>query len=128
MRGVLGRSVCRRWPRSPGSAGSLRRDKPGARSGWAHNDLNPGWFADPEPGPDDVRLKGEGGVDYFTGRAPEGVRTRRTVRAVSLLFYLGNPDWSAGDGGETALYETISSREPGSSSSPASIRAASSGA
>ncbi|HSS89771.1 MAG TPA: hypothetical protein VLL69_10660, partial [Streptosporangiaceae bacterium] len=35
MNGVLGRSVGRRWPRSPGSAGSLRRDKPGARSGWA---------------------------------------------------------------------------------------------
>ncbi|MDT4982832.1 MAG: hypothetical protein QOF95_322, partial [Pseudonocardiales bacterium] len=29
------------------------------------------------------------------------------IRAVSLLFYVGNPDWVPGDGGETGLFANI---------------------
>ncbi len=81
MRGVLGRSVCRRWPRSPGSA-SLRRDKPGARSGWAGRRIRLDRSAGPVRlamivGP--VVLDGlrsfpfPGRLHPFRGRAPRGV-------------------------------------------------------
>ena len=32
---------------------------------------------------------------------------RETVRAVSALFYLANPPWAEGDGGETGLYDSV---------------------
>jgi hypothetical protein len=83
---------------------SVHHHDPGSAGGWPHNDLNPGWFPDPPPGPGEVRLAGASEVDYHTGARPPGVGARETVRAVSILFYLGNPSWEPGDGGETGLY------------------------
>jgi 2OG-Fe(II) oxygenase superfamily len=91
---------------------SVHHHDPGGASGWPHNDLNPGWFAEPAAGPDEVRLAAEGDVGYHHGTRPEGVPARETVRAVSLLFYLANPPWSPGDGGETGLYESVRADRP----------------
>jgi hypothetical protein len=85
------------------NAGMHHHD-PGGASGWPHNDLNPSWFAGPPPGPDEVCLEGTDGVGVVTGERPPGTPVRDVVRAVSLLFYLGNPEWQPGDGGETGLF------------------------
>ncbi|CAN5676856.1 hypothetical protein BH11ACT8_BH11ACT8_13840 [soil metagenome] len=83
----------------------LHHHEPGGAAGWPHNDLNPGWFADPAPQPHEVRLE-DAGVDYHHGPADQ-TPARETVRAVSVLFYLANPEWSEGDGGETGLYADV---------------------
>ena len=42
---------------------------------------------------------------YTDGCTTEpGIETREMVRAVTMIFYLANPPWSPGDGGETGLY------------------------
>ena len=41
---------------------------------------------------------------------------RETIRAVSVLFYLANPEWEPGDGGETALFRTLRRLAPPPSS------------
>ncbi|WP_308165407.1 2OG-Fe(II) oxygenase [Nocardia noduli] len=70
--------------------GSVRHHAPGSPAGTPDNGLAPVLFAEPPPGPAEVRLPGEAG-------------TRETVRAVAVLFHLGNPDWRTGDGGEITL-------------------------
>ena len=72
---------------------SLHHHEPGSAGGWPHNDLNPGWFADPPAGADEVRLPRDAGVDYHHGARPDRVSARETVRAVSVLFYLANEPW-----------------------------------
>ena len=32
---------------------------------------------------------------------------RETMRAIAILYYLNNPEWLPGDGGETGLYRAI---------------------
>lgn len=81
---------------------ALHRHPPGGRAGWPHNDLNPGWFGGEPPAPDEVRAEGVDGVHYKSGE-PDG-KGRENVRSVAVLYYLANPDWSSGDGGETGLY------------------------
>jgi hypothetical protein len=83
---------------------SLHHHEAGSRSGWPHNDLNPGWFPAGAPPADRVQVPGDGPVSYHRGTRPHGVEARETVRAVSVLFYLANPPWQPGDGGETALF------------------------
>lgn len=91
---------------------SLHHHDPGGKSGWPHNDLNPGWFAGPAPGPHEVRPAFADGVGYHHGTRPPGIEARESVRAVSLLFYLGNPPWQPGDGGETGLFADVDGRGP----------------
>ncbi|MGI8679357.1 MAG: 2OG-Fe(II) oxygenase [Jatrophihabitans sp.] len=97
---------------------TLHHHEPGGASGWPHNDLNPGWFANPPAGPAEVRAPSDGPVSYHKGDRPDGVSARETIRAVSMLFYLANPPWSAGDGGETALYADSVSRQPAATVPP----------
>ena len=33
---------------------------------------------------------------------------RETMRAIAILYYLNNPEWSPGDGGQTGLYRAMS--------------------
>jgi 2-oxoglutarate-Fe(II)-dependent oxygenase superfamily protein len=99
-------------------SGSLHHHEPGGAGGWPHNDLNPGWFADPAPGPDAVRLAATSGVNYHTGARPDGVAAHETIRAVSVLFYLANPEWQPGDGGETGLYATQGAAGPAAAVPP----------
>lgn len=112
--GPLGVFVSREWHdlvagvagvRATGDvSASVHHHDPGGASGWPHNDLNPGWFGGPPPGPDEIRLPGDTEVDYNHGTRPDGVSARETVRAVSILYYLANDPWQPGDGGETGLY------------------------
>lgn len=77
----------------------------GSADGFVHNDLNPGWFIG-SPARDSVQLASPMHCDYKTG-ASAGASTE-TVRAIAALYYLDNEDWSAGDGGATGLYRSVS--------------------
>jgi len=84
--------------------GGLHHHLPGSRSGFIHNDLNPGWFAG-EPLAGTVIRSDPAVCNYHNGATTTpGVRAREEVRAAALIFYLSNGDWRQGDGGETALY------------------------
>jgi hypothetical protein len=73
--------------------------------GWVHNDLNPAYFVD-YPSDDGINVVRHTVCSYAYGRVfLSGVKPRQVVRSVALLFYLSNPPWSPGDGGETGLYE-----------------------
>jgi hypothetical protein len=83
----------------------LHQHRIGSSSGFAHNDLNPGWF-NGVPGPGELVL-GDDAVSYTTGETYDPtVRPVETVRAAALLFYLANEPWTPGDGGFTGLYES----------------------
>jgi hypothetical protein len=92
---------------------ALHHHDPGSRRGWPHNDLNPGWFGGRPPASEELRMQNVDGVNYRTGSRPDGVPARETVRAVSLLFYLGNGEWQVGDGGETGLFASYDSERAG---------------
>ena len=84
--------------------GGLHHHEPGGKGGHVHNDLNPGWFVGAARS-DRVNLPRPAICSYYHGDvAREGVAPRRTVRAVAMLYYLNNPPWRPGDGGETGLY------------------------
>jgi hypothetical protein len=83
--------------------GSLHHHPPDSPRGWPHHDLAPAWFPGQAPGPDTVGLIGED-VDLETGATRDGAAARELVRAVAVLFYLGNAEWQPGAGGETALF------------------------
>lgn len=91
--------------------GSLHHHPPGSPRGWPHHDLAPAWFPGPAPGPDTVGLVGDD-VDLRTGPTRPGVDARELVRAVAVLFYLGNEEWKPGDGGETALIAAADPNRP----------------
>jgi hypothetical protein len=115
--GPLGVFVSREWNdliarvagvRTTGDVNAaLHHHDPGSASGWPHNDLNPSWFAGPPPQPDEVRLENSDGVGVITGEHSPGLELREVIRGVSLLFYLGNPEWEPGDGGETGLFTDV---------------------
>ncbi|MBE7186690.1 2OG-Fe(II) oxygenase [Jatrophihabitans endophyticus] len=83
---------------------SLHHHEPGSASGWPHNDLNPGWFGGEPAAPGDVRVPSDAPVHYQRGPEGPDVPAREQIRAVSILYYLGNPPWAPGDGGETGLF------------------------
>jgi hypothetical protein len=91
--------------------GSLHHHDPDSPRGWPHSDLAPAWFPGAAPGPDTVGLPGDT-VDLKTGERPDGVAARELVRAVAVLFYLGNPEWQPGQGGETALFSAAGPDTP----------------
>ena len=85
-------------------SGALHHHKQGSDHGRLHNDLNPGWFVD-NPRRDGVNLNDPKLCNYNDGAVySPGVTVRECVRGVAMLFYLANPPWQPGDGGETALY------------------------
>jgi hypothetical protein len=87
--------------------GGFHHHEPGSASGRPHNDLNPGWFSD-SPRADGINVSNYDICDYHTGQIHKrGSKARETVRAAALLFYLNNPTWRPGDGGETGLYRDV---------------------
>lgn len=98
-------------PASGDVEGSLHHHPPGSPRGWPHHDLAPAWFPGAAPGPDAVGLPGDD-IDLKSGARPAGVPAREMVRAVAVLFYLGNGEWKPGDGGETGLFADIGAAEP----------------
>ncbi|HWM68240.1 MAG TPA: 2OG-Fe(II) oxygenase [Steroidobacteraceae bacterium] len=86
-------------------SGSLHHHAAGSRDGFVHNDLNPGWFAATGGGEDVVIPRGDL-CNYRNGTTSvaANVTARETVRGVAIIYYLNNPEWCSGDGGETGLY------------------------
>ncbi|NKY46983.1 2OG-Fe(II) oxygenase family protein [Nocardia cerradoensis] len=91
--------------------GSVHHHPPGSPRGWPHHDLTPAWFPGAEPGPEAVGLPADD-IDLKSGARPAGVPAREMVRAVAVLFYLGNGEWQPGDGGETGLFADIGTADP----------------
>lgn len=84
--------------------GGFHHHSVGSKSGMVHNDMNPGWFIDSND-PYQVNLSRNDLCNYSTGRVTDNqIPVHETVRAIALLFYLCNPPWQYGDGGETGLY------------------------
>jgi hypothetical protein len=84
----------------------LHHHDPGSQSGTPHNDLNPGWFIERRR-PDGINMMDHAACNYYHGATREpGARPRERVRAVAMIYYLANPPWRDGDGGETGLYRT----------------------
>jgi hypothetical protein len=86
--------------------GSLHHHHVGSQNGAVHNDLNVAWFSTQkrEDGinPMDIRR-----CRYTDGYPYEaGLETRETIRAVTMIYYFGNPTYMPGNGGETGLYST----------------------
>jgi hypothetical protein len=85
--------------------GALHHHAPGSADGYLHNDFCPGWFAaGGEPG--DIVVADCDRCNYCYGTTPAGSSgaVRETVRAIAILYYVNNPEWAPGDGGETGLY------------------------
>jgi 2OG-Fe(II) oxygenase superfamily len=81
----------------------LHHHRAGSAPGFAHTDLNPGWF--PDDGGDGIVLTDPDRVEYPTGaRLQAGVRAVRVIRAVAVLFYLANPPWQPEHDNCTGLY------------------------
>jgi len=87
-------------------SGALHHHAAASRDGHVHHDLNPGWFADEGDARDIVLPRAD--VCYRTGATPAGLAApaREMMRAVVIIYYLNNPTWSPGDGGETGLYRS----------------------
>jgi hypothetical protein len=77
--------------------------QPHSATGTIHRDLGEGWFSD-QPRADGVNVMDLRRCGYTSGTAPPGVQVRRTARAVTMIYYLGNPGWRPADGGGTGLY------------------------
>jgi hypothetical protein len=87
-------------------AGGLHHHAVGSAYGKIHNDLNPAWFLDRSP-PGGVQVADNRICNYYTGATHAVMAPRReTVRAVAMIYYLNNPRWLRGDGGETGLYRS----------------------
>lgn len=86
--------------------GALHAHPPGSRSGWIHNDYNPGWFARAAEG-DQIVFSSSSGINYRTGRT-EGTAAAPIcrIRFLTLIYYLGNVPWTSATGGETGIYQT----------------------
>ena len=83
--------------------GALHSHPPGSRSGWVHNDYNPGWFGRAAT-PDGMYLNDDE-CNYRTGKVRfDEVRPIRRMRYLTFIFYLDNPVWQPGMGGETGIY------------------------
>ena len=81
---------------------ALHHHSIGSRDGFAHNDLNPGWFV--RTGADIDIPRGDM-CHYRTGApANANVRPVEMIRGVALVYYLNNLPWQPGDGGETGLF------------------------
>jgi 2OG-Fe(II) oxygenase superfamily len=86
-------------------SGGLHHHRTGSANGKVHNDLNPGWFTD-DATDNGIIVSNRDVCHYGTGRTRGGGEPREVMRAIAMLFYLGNPDWAPGDGGETGLYRS----------------------
>lgn len=86
----------------------LHVHRPASPNGQIHNDLNPGWFAGTALA-DEMNLAHP--AQGYTGRMTSEFdpTSRQVVRAATMIFYLCNPNWERGEGGETGLYHTADS-------------------
>jgi hypothetical protein len=86
--------------------GALHYHETGSKDGFIHQDFSACWFVN-RPRADGINVTDSSLCDYRTGAVSgPGVLPRERVRAVAMLYYLNNPPWASGDGGETGLYRS----------------------
>ncbi len=78
---------------------------PGSRTGWIHNDYNPGWFAR-DAGSDQTIFSDEENCKYKSSYEKTNYVGR--MRYITIIYYLLNDGWEDGDGGETGIYSSSS--------------------
>jgi hypothetical protein len=84
--------------------GALHQHPPNSRSGWIHNDFNPGWFPRPAE-QEEVLLCDHEACNYRTGKTNgANVQPVERIRALTIIYYLNNPNWQTADGGQTGIY------------------------
>jgi len=87
--------------------GALHHHQLLSKNGSIHKDVGIGWFSD-QPRADGVNPMDLRRCAYTTGRiSGQTSAVRQTVRAVTMIFYLANPPWKPGVGGETGLYTSM---------------------
>jgi len=85
---------------------ALHHHHVGSAHGTIHRDLNIGYFSD-QHRTDGINPMDLQRCSYTHGPTPgTDVHARKTVRAATMIYYLANPPWKLGDGGETGLYAT----------------------
>jgi hypothetical protein len=83
---------------------ALHHHQVGSADGSVHRDVGIGWFSD-QPRADGINPMDLARCSYTSGATKEkGLARREIVRSLTMIFYLGNPDWDQADGGETGLY------------------------
>ncbi len=83
---------------------ALHHHQPASPNGSVHRDVGSGWFSD-QPRADGINPMDLSRCGYTSGTVfDEGAVAREVVRSLTMIFYLGNPHWSQGEGGETGLY------------------------
>lgn len=89
-------------PNTPYLSAGAHFHKRHSKSGFIHNDYNPGWFPVSHEAIQEVRSDL---CHYKTGKGPLPDHAKvQTIRGVGMIFYVGNDPWAPGDGGETGLY------------------------
>jgi len=84
---------------------SLHHHPVGTVTGWLHNDLNPAWYVS-RPGANGINFSDPEVCSYHYGTTKRtDVTPQERIRAIAILFYLANPPWRPGDGGETGIYK-----------------------
>jgi len=69
-----------------------------SRPGRIHNDFNPGWFT----GLEEENIS----CNYRTGECKTlGMKSEKHIRAITILIYLANGQWSTKDGGGTGIFQ-----------------------
>lgn len=71
------------------------------KNGWAHNDYQKVYF-----NKENILSNG-----MIYQKDTKGSLSEATMRAIAVIYYFDNDDWSPGDGGETALYKDPSLSE-----------------
>jgi hypothetical protein len=87
---------------------ALHHHQVGSKNGSVHRDVGIGWFSD-QPRADGINPMDLSRCSYTSGQVSEqGIAAREVVRSLTLIFYLCNPEWRPGEGGETGLYQYAS--------------------
>jgi hypothetical protein len=87
---------------------ALHHHPVGSADGSVHRDVGVGWFSDQHRA-DGVNPMDLARCSYTSGAVKEEAgAAREVVRSLTMIFYLCNPDWRQGDGGETGLYRFAS--------------------
>jgi len=79
-----------------------------SRTGWVHTDFCSAWFDEGRKiFPGELLFPDRSRCNYFEGTAKTAdAKPVEYIRALTMIFYLCNNEWKAGDGGETGLYST----------------------
>jgi LPS sulfotransferase NodH len=85
---------------------SLHHHAVGSLSGSPHNDLNPGWFVPGDP-KGEIVVHSPRVCDYRTGATKTAEQSVERVRAIAVIYHLGNPEVPT-SGGDTGLYRGTS--------------------